>query len=62
MDEREKNDAIDIACVYTGKQRALPVKRKEVLADENKGWNAYIPDYPLLQSKGKMDTGCRATR
>ena len=36
MDEREKNDATDIVCVYTGKQRALLVKTKEVLADENK--------------------------
>ena len=62
MDECEKNDATDIACVYTGKQRALPVKTKEVLADENKGWNAYNPDYSFLQNKGKMDTGCRATR
>lgn len=53
-----KNDAADISCAYTGKQLALPVKTKDVLADENKGWNAYIPDYSLLQSKDATDTGC----
>ena len=53
-----KNDAADISCAYTGKQLALPVKTKDVLADENKGWNAYILDYSLLQSKDTTDTGC----